>query len=562
MLGSLTKVLACPGLRIGYVVVPDDGGAGLGVPGLMERLARRQPAWSVGPLALAALPELLASADLSKWARALTVARQELLTVLGAHGLTPLASDANFVLVPGVPGLRVALAHQGVVVRDCAVVRPARSRAHCRPRRHRAGPARRRVDAVRPPKTGPGGAMSEGGLRGAVMVCGTASNSGKSLLVAGLCRLLARRGVLVAPFKGQNMSLNSVVTDDGAEIGRAQAAQAEAAGTPPEAAMNPVLLKPMGERRSQVVVMGKPWRVLDAADYQATKPELRGIVLDALADLRRRFEVVVLEGAGSPAEINLMEGDLVNLGLAERAGIGAVVVGDIDRGGVFAHLFGTVELLPADLRRRVRGFIINKLRGDPALLGSGPRELEARTGVPTLGVIPWLDGVWIDAEDSLALSAAPGWRDRPGHPAPDDAIDVAVLRFPRVSNFTDIDALAAEPGVSIRWVEQAAQLADPDLVVLPGTKSTVGDLGWLRSRHLDRALAGLLRSPHAPGGARDLRRLPDARAPHRRRHRGGIDLGGHRGDRAARCRDHLRPREAHGAPAWPGGGDRDRGGRL
>jgi len=340
--------------------------------------------------------------------------------------------------------------------------------------------------------------MSEGGLRGAVMVCGTASNSGKSLLVAGLCRLLARRGVLVAPFKGQNMSLNSVVTDDGAEIGRAQAAQAEAAGTPPEAAMNPVLLKPMGERRSQVVVMGKPWRVLDAADYQATKPELRGIVLDALADLRRRFEVVVLEGAGSPAEINLMEGDLVNLGLAERAGIGAVVVGDIDRGGVFAHLFGTVELLPADLRRRVRGFIINKLRGDPALLGSGPQELEARTGVPTLGVIPWLDGVWIDAEDSLALSADSGWRDRPGHPAPDDAIDVAVLRFPRVSNFTDVDALAAEPGVSIRWVEQAAQLADPDLVVLPGTKSTVGDLGWLRSRHLDRALAGLLRSPRAP----------------------------------------------------------------
>jgi adenosylcobyric acid synthase len=340
--------------------------------------------------------------------------------------------------------------------------------------------------------------MSEGGLRGAVMVCGTASNSGKSLLVAGLCRLLARRGVLVAPFKGQNMSLNSVVTDDGAEIGRAQGAQAEAAGTPPEAAMNPVLLKPMGERRSQVIVMGKPWRVLDAADYQATKPELRGIVLDALADLRRRFDVVVLEGAGSPAEINLMEGDLVNLGLAERAGIGAVVVGDIDRGGVFAHLFGTVELLPADLRRRVRGFIINKLRGDPALLGSGPRELEARTGVPTLGVIPWLDGVWIDAEDSLALSADSGWRDRPGHTAPDDAIDVAVLRFPRVSNFTDVDALAAEPGVSIRWVEQAAQLADPDLVVLPGTKSTVGDLGWLRSRHLDRALAGLLRSPRAP----------------------------------------------------------------
>jgi adenosylcobyric acid synthase len=340
--------------------------------------------------------------------------------------------------------------------------------------------------------------MSDAGLRGAVMVCGTASNSGKSLLVAGLCRLLARRGVSVAPFKGQNMSLNSVVTEEGAEIGRAQGAQAEAAGIPAEVAMNPVLLKPMGERRSQVIVMGKPWRVLDAADYQATKPELAGIVLDALADLRRRFDVVVLEGAGSPAEINLMEGDLVNLGLAARAGIDALVVGDIDRGGVFAHLFGTVELLPADLRRRVRGFIINKLRGDPALLGVGPKELEARTGVPTLGVIPWLDGVWIDAEDSLALSTDSGRRQRPGHRPTDDPIDVAAFRFPRLSNFTDVDALAAEPGVSVRWVETSPQLGDPDLVVLPGTKSTVGDLDWLRRRNLDRALADLLGSACPP----------------------------------------------------------------
>jgi adenosylcobyric acid synthase len=338
--------------------------------------------------------------------------------------------------------------------------------------------------------------MSEPGPRGAVMVCGTGSDSGKSLLAAGLCRLLARRGVSVAPFKGQNMSLNSVVTKDGAEIGRAQGAQAAAAGIEPEAAMNPVLLKPTGERRSQVIVMGRPWRVLDAADYQDAKPELRGIVLDALADLRRRFDVVILEGAGSPAEINLMEADLVNLGLADRAGIPAVVVGDIDRGGVFAHLFGTVELLPSDLRRRVRGFIINKLRGDPALLGNGPRQLEERTGVSTLGVIPWLDGVAIDAEDSLSISAR--WRGPLVDDAGVDPIDVAVLRFPRVSNFTDVDALATEPGVSIRWVEHPAQLADPDLVVLPGTKSTVGDLEWMRRRHLDRALAVLLGSRHPP----------------------------------------------------------------
>ena len=330
------------------------------------------------------------------------------------------------------------------------------------------------------------------------MVCGTSSNSGKSLLVAGLCRLLARRGVSVAPFKGQNMSLNSVVTEDGAEIGRAQGAQAEAAGIEPEVAMNPVLLKPVGDRRSQVIVMGRPWRGLEAAEFQRVKPELRDVVLDALADLRRRFDVVVLEGAGSPAEINLLEADLVNLGLADAAGIPAVVVGDIDRGGVFAHLFGTVELLPPELRGRVRGFIINKLRGDPALLGTGPGQLEERTGVPTLGVVPWLEGVAVDAEDSLALSADSGWRRPHGGDPGDHTIDVAAIRFPRVSNFTDLDALAAEPGVSVRWVEHASQLADPDLVVLPGTKSTVGDLEWMRRQHLDRALADLLGSGRGP----------------------------------------------------------------
>ncbi len=334
-------------------------------------------------------------------------------------------------------------------------------------------------------------------LRGAVMVCGTASNSGKSLLVAGLCRLLARGGVSVAPFKGQNMSLNSVVTAAGAEIGRAQGAQAEAAGVEPDVAMNPILLKPTTDRRSQVVVMGRPWRVLDAADYHAAKPELRGVVLEALAGLRRRFDVVVLEGAGSPAEINLLEGDLVNLGLADAAGIPAVVVGDIDRGGVFAHLFGTVELLPAPLRARVRGFIINKLRGDPTLLGNGPAELSSRIGVSALGVVPWLEGVAIDAEDSLALSSDSAWLTGPSLDE-SSALDVAVVRFPRVSNFTDLDALGAEPGVAVRWVEHRGQLGAPDVVVLPGTKATIADLGWFRARRLDAALAAALASTHPP----------------------------------------------------------------
>ena len=235
------------------------------------------------------------------------------------------------------------------------------------------------------------------------MVCGTTSDAGKSTIVAGLCRLLARRGVRVAPFKGQNMALNSVVTPSGHEIGRAQGLQALAAGVDPEVAMNPILLKPTSERASQVVLLGEPWKVLTAAEYHACKPELLGLVLDALADLRRRFDVVVCEGAGSPAEINLLDHDLVNLRVADEAGMAAILVGDINPGGVFAALYGTVALLPDHLRARVRGLVINKLRGDPALLLDGCEQLAARTGVPVVGVIPWLDVTGLDAEDSMAL---------------------------------------------------------------------------------------------------------------------------------------------------------------
>ncbi len=317
------------------------------------------------------------------------------------------------------------------------------------------------------------------------MVCGTASDAGKTTVAAGLCRLLARRGVRVAPFKAQNMSLNSCVTPSGHEIGRAQGWQAMAAGAAPEVAMNPVLLKPSDDRRSQVVVLGRPWATLDAREYHDRKPELLQIVLDALADLRKRFDVVVIEGAGSPAEINLLERDIVNLRIAVEAKVPAILVGDIDRGGVFASLFGTVALLPDQHRERVRGFVINKFRGDPALLDSGLAELEARTGVPTLGVVPWLSGLTIDAEDSLALA-------RPftvAGPAVVDPLDVAVIRFPSVSNVTDVDALALEPGVAVRLVESPRALGDPDLVILPGTKATVADLTWLRSTGFDRAIA-------------------------------------------------------------------------
>ena len=318
------------------------------------------------------------------------------------------------------------------------------------------------------------------------MVCGTASDVGKTHIVTGLCRLLARRGVTVAPFKAQNMSLNSWVTEEGHEIGRAQGVQALAAGAEPEVAMNPVLLKPTDERSSQVVVMGRPIAQLDAAAYHRKIAELREVVVSCLDDLRRRFDVVVAEGAGGAAEINLFDHDLVNLPLAHAAGLPVVLVGDIERGGVFAALYGTVALLPERYRQHVKGLVINKFRGDPALLGTGPAELERRCGVSILGVLPWMDDVGLDAEDSLAL-ARPGPRSR--RRAGTESLDVAAVRFPHLANFTDLDALAIEVGVEVRLVSDPGALGHPDLVVLPGTKATVADLGWLRQRGLDRAVA-------------------------------------------------------------------------
>jgi adenosylcobyric acid synthase len=307
------------------------------------------------------------------------------------------------------------------------------------------------------------------------MVCGTSSDVGKSVLVAGLGRVLARQGVAVAPFKSQNMSLNAAVTADGAEIGRAQAWQAAAAGIEPEAVMNPILIKPTGVRTSQLVVLGRP------VEGEPPRDDLWEVVLDSLAELRRRFDVVLLEGAGGAAEINLLDRDLVNLPLAHRAGVPAVVVGDIDRGGVFASLYGTVALLPDHLRACVRGFVINKFRGDPTLLGDVTDDLERRCGVPTFGVLPHLPGITIDAEDSLSL-------DQPPPSRPGAAVDVAVVRLPRIANFTDLDPLAQEPAVQVRFVTSVADLGRPDWVVLPGSKNTVEDLAWLRSTGLASAI--------------------------------------------------------------------------
>lgn len=321
-------------------------------------------------------------------------------------------------------------------------------------------------------------------MRGALLVAGTSSDAGKSVVVAGICRWLSRVGVSVAPFKAQNMSLNSVVTPDGAEIGRAQGAQAAAAGVPPEAAMNPILLKPTGELSSQVVVMGRAIGGADARSYQELKREILPTVLDALDSLRRRFEVVVCEGAGSLAEINLREADLVNMGLARAAHLPVILVADIDRGGAFASLFGSLTLLDREDQALVAGFVLNKFRGDPELLTPALERLSELTGRPFLGVLPWTHGLGIDAEDSLALGGA-----RQSHPAlGKDELSVAVIRLPRISNFTDFDPLAAEPGVTVSFTDSPGHVIRADVTVLPGTKATIDDLTWLRSRGIDDAL--------------------------------------------------------------------------
>lgn len=324
-------------------------------------------------------------------------------------------------------------------------------------------------------------------LTGAVLVAGTTSDAGKSVFAAGLCRLLARRGVRVAPFKAQNMSNNSVVTLDGGEIGRAQALQARACGLAPSVRFNPVLLKPGGDRTSQLVVRGVAVANVGAADYITHRARLREVVAEELTSLRAEFDVVVCEGAGSPAEVNLRATDLANMGLARAANLPVVVVGDIDRGGVLAHFFGTLAVLdPAD-QALVAGFVVNKFRGDPALLRPGLARVEAMTGRPVLGVVPFSDGLWIDAEDSLGVAAdARVGRARP--PLGDQWLRVAAVRLPRVSNSTDVEALACEPGVSVRWTTDPAQVAEADLVVLPGSKATVADLAWLRAAGLGRAL--------------------------------------------------------------------------
>ncbi len=318
-----------------------------------------------------------------------------------------------------------------------------------------------------------------------VMVQGTASGVGKSAVAAGLCRILRRRGLRVAPFKAQNMSNNAAVTADGGEIGRSTAVQAAAAGVEPTVEMNPVLLKPEANARSQVVVLGRVWATLGARDYVRHTPDLWPVVVDSLDRLRARYDVVVAEGAGSPAELNLRDWDIVNMRVARHSGAAVLLVGDIDRGGVFAQLLGTLDLLPPEERALVRGLVVNRFRGDRSLFADGIRLLEGRSGLPVFGVVPTVRDLGLAEEDGAVLE-----KQRPTVPQGESAVHlrIAVVRLPRIANFDEFSLLERVGGVVVEYVDRPTRLADADLIILPGTKATIADLAFLREHDLAEAI--------------------------------------------------------------------------
>lgn len=315
-----------------------------------------------------------------------------------------------------------------------------------------------------------------------IMIQGTMSNAGKSLIAAGLCRIFKQDGYKVAPFKSQNMALNSYVTKEGLEMGRAQVVQAMAAGVEPSVRMNPILLKPTTDMGSQVIVQGQVVGNMRAMDYFAKKKEYIPVIRESYEQLAAKHDIIVIEGAGSPAEINLKQDDIVNMGMAKIADAPVLLVGDIDRGGVFAQLIGTVMLLEPEEQDRIKGLIVNKFRGDKKILDPGIAMLEERAGKPVLGVVPYAD-VDIEDEDSLASSLTETHIQA--------EIDVAVIRFPRISNFTDMQALGMEQDVSVRYVTKPSDLGEPDVILLPGTKNTIQDLLWMRESGLEAKITRL-----------------------------------------------------------------------
>jgi len=486
---SLTKSFAVPGLRLGLLAASPD---------LADWVRRTLPPWSVNAMAQAVGARALADADfLETTRRALPPLRDKLAAGLAGLGLTVFPGAANFLLArlamtgPNAPEVcRRMLAEHGVALRDCTnfsglsdrylriAVRPeaetgrildglATVLAACPMPASR--PKKRRAPAL--------------------MLQGTASNAGKSVLTAGLCRLLARAGYNVAPFKSQNMSLNSGVTADGLEMGRAQIVQARACRLAPDARMNPILLKPTSDLGSQVIVLGKPVGTMRVGEYIQYKPTAFAAAKDAYDALAAAADVMVIEGAGSPAEVNLKAHDIVNMAMARHAGARVLLAADIDRGGAYAGLLGTMECLPEDERAFVAGYVLNRFRGDATLLAPANAFLRERTGRDVLGVVPYLPDLGLPEEDSVTFKDGGALPETP--PTEAGFLDIAVIDLPHVSNFTDLDAFAAEADVRVRRATTAARLGRPDAVIIPGSKNTLADLAWLRKSGLAAEIAAL-----------------------------------------------------------------------
>ncbi len=473
---SLTKFFAIPGLRLGMACTS---------PATADRIRTAALPWSVNGIAQAVGTQLYTSQSYLDQSRSeIQRLRRRLESgVKEIPGVMVFPSESNFLLMrlpEAWPAKRVqaGLLSRGILIRTCEdfegldewycrlAVRPEHETEVLLEALSELISGRAPVTVKKTP---------------AIMVVGTTSNAGKSAVAAGLCRYLARRGLAVSPFKAQNMALNSFVTREGGEMGRAQVVQASAAGVEPHTDMNPVLLKPLGDDGSQVIVNGYAIGNFKARAYYAMKGEMRQAAHDAYDRLTTRSEVIVMEGAGSPAEINLLAEDFVNMDMAAYGDAATILVADIDRGGVFASIFGTIALVPPQHRHLIKGVIINKFRGDVSLLDSGIKDIEAMTGVPVLGVLPYLKDLHLEDEDSLGLENRPEQGET--------VIDIAVVRLPRISNFTDFLALERTPGVGVRYLTHSGQLGTPDLIVIPGTKNTRGDLKYLKEQNWFEALS-------------------------------------------------------------------------
>lgn len=480
VLRSLTKSHACPGLRLGLVAAEAE---------LIAALRRRLPPWSVNHLAQRVGARAAADRDYLARSRAAVAAwRRELAEGLRRLGATVIDGAANFLLWRLADGDGRALAERllrrhAVAVRSCADF-PGLDARWLRTA-VLAPEGRERLLAALAAELG-APALPRRRRTPALMVQGTGSHAGKSLLVTALCRIFLDEGLRVCPFKAQNMANNSAVTADGRELGRAQAVQARAARLEPDARMNPVLLKPTGATGSQIVVLGRPAGQATAAEYfSAWRERLRPLVQRAYDELAAEHELMLIEGAGSPGEVNLKAHDLVNMAMARHAGARVLLIGDIDRGGLYASFVGHLAVMEEWERALVAGFVVNRFRGDARLLAGAHDYVLRHTGKPVLGVIPWLGELGLPEEDSLALEETAA---RAGE------LDLACLALPSISNFTDLDPLRGEPDAGLRWVRRAEELGRPDALIIPGSKHTLADLAWLHERGFALAIRGLAAS--------------------------------------------------------------------